>query len=63
VPARRTSSEPAVTSPSFDRALRYLSAVFHVFFNESIGSVREIAGALLEFQIAHRRISVNGADA
>jgi hypothetical protein len=58
---------PVVHSPQVGKAItvRYLSAAFHVFFNESFKYVREIAGprdAVLEFQVNIDGISVNGVD-
>lgn len=58
---------PVVHTPQVGRAitLRYLSAAFHVFFNESFRYVRELAGphdAVLEFQVEIDGISVNGVD-
>ncbi len=45
--------------------LQYLSAAFHVFFNETFRYVRELTGdrdAALEFQVEIDGISVNGVD-
>ena len=58
---------PVVHTPQVGKAitLRYLSAAFHVFFNESFRYVRELAGphdAVLEFQVEIDGISVNGVD-
>jgi len=58
---------PVVHSPQPGKALTlsYLTAAFHVFFNESFRYVREIAGdrdAVLEFQVEIDGISVNGID-
>lgn len=58
---------PVVHSPQVGKVItaRYLSAAFHVFFNESFKYVREIAGprdAVLEFQVNIDGISVNGVD-
>ncbi len=58
---------PVVHTPQVGKAmtLRYLSAAFHVFFNESFSYVRELVdrrGAVLEFQVEIEGISVNGVD-
>lgn len=58
---------PVVHTPQVGKAitLRYLSAAFHVFFNETFSYVRELAdsrGAVLEFQVEIDGISVNGVD-
>ena len=58
---------PVVHTPQVGKAItiRYLSAAFHVFFDESFRYVREIAGprdAVLEFQVEIDGISVNGVD-
>ena len=58
---------PVVHTPQVGKAvtLQYLSAAFHVFFNESFRYVRELhAGqdAVLEFQVEIDGISVNGVD-
>jgi len=58
---------PVVHTPQVGKAvtLQYLSAAFHVFFNESFRYVRELAGrrdAVLEFQVEIDGISVNGID-
>jgi hypothetical protein len=58
---------PVVHTPQVGKAitLQYLSAAFHVFFNESFRYVREITGprdAALEFQVEIDGISVNGVD-
>lgn len=45
--------------------LKYLSAAFHVFFNDSFRYVREVVGprdAILEFQVTIDGITVNGVD-
>jgi hypothetical protein len=45
--------------------LKYLSAAFHVFFDESFRYVRELTGprdAALEFQVEIDGIAVNGID-
>lgn len=58
---------PVVHTPQVGKAitLQYLSAAFHVFFNESFRYVRELTGprdAALEFQVEIDGISVNGVD-
>jgi hypothetical protein len=58
---------PVVHTPQVGKAItiQYLSAAFHVFFNESFKYVREVAGpsdAVLEFQVEIDGISVNGVD-
>jgi hypothetical protein len=58
---------PVVHAPQVGKAitLQYLSAAFHVFFNESFRYVRELTGphdAVLEFHVAIDGISVNGVD-
>jgi hypothetical protein len=58
---------PVVHTPQVGKAItaQYLSAAFHVFFNESFKYVREIAGpsdAVLEFQVEIDGIGVNGVD-
>jgi hypothetical protein len=58
---------PVVHTPQVGKAitLQYLSAAFHVFFNESFRYVRELTGprdAVLEFHVEIDGISVNGAD-
>ena len=58
---------PVVHTPQVGKAvtLQYLSAAFHVFFNESFRYVRELSGprdAVLEFQVEIDGISVNGVD-
>ena len=58
---------PVVHTPQVGKAitLHYLSAAFHVFFNESFRYVRELSGpreAVLEFQVQIDGISVNGVD-
>ncbi len=58
---------PVVHTPQLGKAitLQYLSAAFHVFFNESFRYVRELTGprdAALEFQVEIDGISVNGID-
>ncbi|NPC57589.1 nuclear transport factor 2 family protein [Caenimonas soli] len=58
---------PVVHTPQAGKAItiQYLSAAFHVFFNESFKYVREVTGpsdAVLEFQVDIDGISVNGVD-
>jgi hypothetical protein len=58
---------PVVHTPQAGKAItvQYLSAAFHVFFNESFRYVRELTGAhdaVLEFQVEIDGISVNGID-
>ena len=58
---------PVVHTPQVGKAItaRYLTAAFHVFFNESFRYVREIVGprdAALEFQVEIDGIAVNGID-
>jgi len=58
---------PVVHTPQVGKAItvQYLTAAFHVFFNESFGYVREIVGArdaVLEFQVEIDGIAVNGVD-
>jgi hypothetical protein len=58
---------PVVHTPQLGKAitLQYLTAAFHVFFNDSFRYVRELAGprdAALEFQVEIEGISVNGID-
>lgn len=58
---------PVVHTPQAGKAItvQYLSAAFHVFFNESFRYVREVTGpsdAVLEFQVEIDGISVNGVD-
>jgi hypothetical protein len=58
---------PVVHTPQVGKAItrQYLSAAFHVFFNESFRYVRELAGpreAVLEFQVDIDGIAVNGVD-
>ncbi|OGB25118.1 MAG: hypothetical protein A3I66_23110 [Burkholderiales bacterium RIFCSPLOWO2_02_FULL_57_36] len=58
---------PVVHTPQIGKALtlQYLSAAFHVFFNESFRYVRELTearGAVLEFQVEIDGIAVNGVD-
>jgi hypothetical protein len=58
---------PVVHAPQVGKpiTIRYLSAAFHVFFNESFRYIREVTGpadAVLEFQVDIDGISVNGVD-
>ncbi|KQP11703.1 nuclear transport factor 2 family protein [Pseudorhodoferax sp. Leaf265] len=58
---------PVVHTPQVGRPVttQYLSAAFHVFFNESFRYVRETTGpssAVLEFQVDIDGIAVNGVD-
>lgn len=58
---------PVVHTPQLGRAVttQYLSAAFHVFFNESFRYVREVSGphdAMLEFEVTIDGIVVNGVD-
>jgi SnoaL-like domain len=58
---------PVVHTPQVGKAivLKYLSAAFHVFFNDSFRYVRELTdphGAVLEFQVEIDGIDVNGVD-
>jgi hypothetical protein len=58
---------PVVHTPQIGKAIttQYLSAAFHVFFNESFKYVREVVGpsdAVLEFQVEIDGITVNGVD-
>ena len=58
---------PVVHTPQVGKPItvQYLTAAFHVFFNESFKYVREIAGtrdAALEFQVEIDGITVNGVD-
>jgi SnoaL-like domain len=58
---------PVVHTPQVGKAVtqQYLSAAFHVFFNESFHYVRELTGAhdaILEFQVDIDGIAVNGVD-
>jgi len=62
-----TFYSPVVHTPQIGKeiTLQYLSAAFHVFFNESFRYVRELTGprdAALEFQVEIDGISVNGID-
>ena len=58
---------PVVHTPQVGKAIatQYLTAAFHVFFNESFRYIREVVGArdaVLEFQVEIEGISVNGVD-
>ena len=58
---------PVVHTPQVGKAItiQYLSAAFHVFFNESFKYVREVTGpsdAVLEFEVEIDGINVNGVD-
>lgn len=58
---------PVVHTPQAGKpvTLKYLSAAFHVFFNDSFRYVREVVGprdAILEFQVTIDGITVNGVD-
>lgn len=58
---------PVVHTPQVGKTitLQYLTAHFHVFFNDSFRYIRELTGprdAALEFQVEIEGISVNGID-
>jgi hypothetical protein len=58
---------PVVHTPQVGKAVtvQYLSAAFHVFFNETFRYVREVTGprdAVLEFLVDIDGITVNGVD-
>ncbi len=58
---------PVVHTPQVGKAItvQYLSAAFHVFFNETFHYVRELTGpneAVLEFEVELDGIAVNGVD-
>lgn len=58
---------PVVHAPQVGKAItiQYLSAAFHVFFNQTFKYVREVSGptdAVLEFQVDIDGITVNGVD-
>ena len=58
---------PVVHAPQVGKTitLKYLTAAFHVFFNDSFRYIRELTGprdAALEFQVEIEGISVNGID-
>jgi hypothetical protein len=58
---------PVLHTPQIGKAIamQYLSAAFHVFFNDTFQYIREIIGprdAALEFQVEMDGIVVNGID-
>jgi hypothetical protein len=58
---------PVAHTPQVGKAItkKYLTAAFHVFFNESFRYVRELSGthdAVLEFEVELEGITVNGVD-
>ena len=58
---------PVVHTPQVGKPItkKYLTAAFHVFFNESFRYVRELQGdrdAVLEFEVTLDGIAVNGVD-
>lgn len=58
---------PVVHTPQLGKAvtLQYLSAAFHVFFNDTFRYVQETTGpasAVLEFQVNIDGVAVNGID-
>jgi hypothetical protein len=58
---------PVVHTPQVGKPVtrQYLSAAFHVFFNDSFRYVREVVGprdAVLEFKVQIDGIEVNGVD-
>ena len=58
---------PVVHAPQEGKGLtlQYLTAAFHVFFNNSFCYIREVIGpreAVLEFQVEIEGLSVNGVD-
>jgi len=58
---------PVVHTPQVGKAItkKYLTAAFHVFFNESFRYVRELGDkrdAVLEFELELDGISINGVD-
>lgn len=58
---------PVVHTPQVGKAITkaYLTAAFHVFFNDSFRYVRELMGerdAVLEFEVLMDGIVVNGVD-
>jgi hypothetical protein len=58
---------PVVHTPQVGKAItkKYLTAAFHVFFNESFRYVRELSDkhdAVLEFEVELEGITVNGVD-
>jgi hypothetical protein len=58
---------PVVHTPQVGKPItkKYLTAAFHVFFNDSFRYVRELRGdrdAVLEFEVKLDGITVNGVD-
>ncbi|HMD28794.1 MAG TPA: nuclear transport factor 2 family protein [Steroidobacteraceae bacterium] len=58
---------PVVHTPQVGKAItkKYLTAAFHVFFNESFRYVRELSDkrdAVLEFELELDGITINGVD-
>jgi SnoaL-like domain len=58
---------PVVHTPQVGKPItkKYLTAAFHVFFNDSFRYVRELQGdrdAVLEFEVKLDGITVNGVD-
>jgi hypothetical protein len=58
---------PVVRTPQVGKAItkKYLTAAFHVFFNESFRYVRELSDkrdAVLEFELELDGITINGVD-
>ena len=58
---------PVVHTPQVGKAItkKYLTAAFHVFFNESFRYVRELSderNAVLEFELELDGITINGVD-
>jgi ketosteroid isomerase-like protein len=58
---------PVLHTPQVGKSItkKYLTAAFHVFFNESFRYVRELQGnrdAVLEFEVQLDGITVNGVD-
>ncbi len=58
---------PVVHTPQVGKAItkKYLTAAFHVFFNESFHYVRELSDerdAVLEFELELDGITINGVD-
>jgi hypothetical protein len=58
---------PVVHTPQVGKAItkKYLTAAFHVFFNESFRYVRELGDkrdAVLEFELELDGITINGVD-
>jgi SnoaL-like domain len=58
---------PVVHAPQRGKQItaQYLSAAFHVFFNDSFRYVREVVGShdsVLEFQVEIDGVQVNGVD-